>query len=186
MRATVVLAASSLLIPVFLIGCSRAPAPKPADSPPAASAAQAGTGWPGFVESFIEARFKADPYFAVQQGRHEFDGKMPDLSRAGIDADVAELRKFQGDLAKYDPASLTPAQRFEQEYLQWVIDTQLFWLTAAESPYRNPAWYLDKLDPSMYLTREYAPLPKRLEGFLGYARAVPKIRTHARLLQSSS
>jgi hypothetical protein len=105
MRATVVLTASSLLIPVLLTGCSRAPAPKPADSPPPASAAQVATGWPGFVESFIEARFKADPYFAVQQGRHELDGRMPDLSRAGIDADVAELRKFQGELAKYDPAS---------------------------------------------------------------------------------
>jgi uncharacterized protein (DUF885 family) len=180
MRATVVLAASSLIVPVLLTGCSRAPAPKPADSPPAASATQAITGWPGFVESFIEARFKADPYFAVQQGRHEFDGKMPDLSRTGLDADVAELRKFQGDLAKYDPAALTPAQRFEREYLQWVIDTQLFWLTGAESPYRNPAWYLEKLDPSMYLTREYAPLPKRLEGFLGYARAVPKIAADIR------
>jgi hypothetical protein len=180
MRATVVLATSSLLIPLLLMGCSRAPAPKPADSPPAASAAPAGAGWPGFVESFIEARFKADPYLAVQQGRHEFDGRMPDLSRAGIDSDVAELRKFQGELAKYDPAGLTPAQRFEQEYLQWVIDTQLFWLTTAESPYRNPAWYLDKLDPSMYLTREYAPLPKRLEGFLGYARAVPKIAADIR------
>ena len=29
------------------------------------------------------------------------------------------------------------------------------------------------LDPSIYLTREYAPLPQRLQGFLGYARAIP-------------
>ena len=56
--------------------------------------------WPAFVESFIEARFKADPYFAVQAGRHEFDGKMPDWSRAAIDADVGELRSFAGELAK--------------------------------------------------------------------------------------
>jgi hypothetical protein len=51
----------------------------------------------------------------------------------------------------------------------------LFWQTSAEWPYRNPAWYIEKLDPSMYLTRDYAPLPKRLEGYLGYSRAIPAI-----------
>jgi hypothetical protein len=32
----------------------------------------------------------------------------------------------------------------------------------------------------MYLTREYAPLPKRLEGYLGYARAVPALAASIR------
>ena len=32
----------------------------------------------------------------------------------------------------------------------------------------------------MYLTREYAPLSKRLEGFLGYARAVPALAAEIR------
>ena len=90
------------------------------------------------------------------------------------------MRSFAGELAKRDPASLTAAQRFEHEYLQWVVDTQLFWLAEAEAPFRNPAWYIERLDPSMYLTREYAPLPKRLEGFLGYARAVPALAANIR------
>jgi hypothetical protein len=164
---------------LLLAGCSREPAEKlaPAAVP---SASQGEAAWPAFVESFIEARFKADPYFAVQAGRHEYDGKMPDWSRAALDADVAELRTFAAELAKRDPAALTAPQRFEHEYLRWVVDSQLFWLTEGEAPFRNPAWYLDKLDPSMYLTREYAPLPKRLEGFLGYARAVPGLAANIR------
>ena len=172
------LAAASILAAMISAGCSREPEPTPVAS--TAPAAKAVAGWSGFVESFIQARFEADPYFAVQAGRHEFDGKMPDLSRAGLDAEVANLRKFQGDLANYDPVALTPEQRFEREYLKWVVDSQLFWLASAEAPYRNPAWYLDRLDPSMYLTREYAPLPKRLEGFLGYARAVPGLTASIR------
>jgi hypothetical protein len=182
MRTTLTLAASSLLVLASLAGCSREPEQKPvpaAESPPAA-AAQTTTEWHAFVDSFIEARFKADPYFAVQAGRHEYDGKMPDWSRAAIDADVGELRAFAGELAKRDPLSLSAEQRFEHEYLQWVVDAQLFWLAEAESPYRNPAWYVERLDLSMYLTREYAPLPKRLEGFLGYARAVPGLAANIR------
>jgi hypothetical protein len=171
MRITTSLAATTLLAAALLTGCSRTPPEKPVQTTPAAASPE--TEWPAFVESFIEARFKADPYFAVQAGRHEFDGKMPDWSRAALDAEVGQLRKTSTELASRDPAMLTVTQRFEHEYLQWVVDAQLFWLSDAQAPYRNPAWYIEKLDPSMYLTRDYAPLPKRLEGFLGYARAVP-------------
>jgi hypothetical protein len=180
MRTSVSLVATSLMVAALLAACSREPSEKPAQAAAPAGAAQVAAEWPAFVESFIEARFKADPYFAVQAGRHEFDGKMPDWSRAAIDADIGELRGFAGELAKRDPASLTATQAFEHEYLQWVVDSQLYWLTEAEAPFRNPAWYIEKLDPSMYLTREYAPLPKRLEGFLGYARAVPSLAANIR------
>ena len=179
MRATAFLAAVSLIVPVMLIGCSREPVAKPANTAPA-PAARTDSGWPAFVDSFIEASFKSDPYFAVQAGRHEFDGQMPDWSRAALEADVAALRGTQAELAKFDPVALTPQQRFEHGYLEWVVDSQLFWLESAESPFRNPAWYIEKLDPSMYLTREYAPLPQRLEGFLGYVRAVPKLAADIR------
>jgi len=178
MRITVSLAATSLVVVALLTACSRTPSEKPAPSP--APAAEVAAEWPAFVDSFIEARFKADPYFAVQSGRHEFDGQMPDWTRAALDAEVSDLRKFSGELAKRNPASLTTEQRFEHEFLQWVVDSQIFWLDEAEAPFRNPAWYIDKLDPSMYLTREYAPLPKRLEGFLGYARAVPVLAANIR------
>jgi len=180
MRATATLAAACLTVTAFLAGCSRESGNKSVEAAAPAASANKDAGWPAFVEGFVESRFNADPYFAVQAGRHEFDGQMPDWSRATLDADVAELRKSAAALAKFDPGTLTSGQRFEHEYLQWVIDSQLFWLTSAESPFRNPAWYLERLDPSMYLTREYAPLPKRLEGFLGYSRAIPALAANIR------
>ena len=180
MRTNPPLAAMTLLAMTLLSGCTRSPPEKPPEAAAPAAAAQVPVAWPAFVDAFIEARFKADPYFAVQAGRHDFDGKMPDWSRAAIDADIAELRKFAGELSRWVPASLTVRQRFEHEYLKWVVDSQLFWLAEAEAPFRNPAWYIERLDPSMYLTREYAPLPKRLEGFLGYARAVPTLAADIR------
>jgi hypothetical protein len=102
---------------------------------------------------------------------------MPDWSRAALDADVAALREQRERLEMFDAVSLTDAQRYERDYLRWVIDTEIFWRATVQAPFRNPAWYIEKLDPSMYLTREYAPLEKRLEGFLGYARAIPRLAT---------
>ena len=181
MRTSMPLAASGLLVMAMLAGCSRESTKESAPAAAPAPAAPATLDWPSFVDSFIEARFKTDPYFAVQSGRHEYDGKMPDWSRAALDANVSELRTYAGKLAKWDPVSLSNEQRFEHEHLQWVVDSELFWLAEAESPFRNPAWYIERLDPSMYLTREYAPLPKRLEGFLGYARAVPTLAANIRV-----
>jgi len=62
-----------------------------------------------------------------------------------------------------------------REHLLVVIDTDLFWLTRSRAPFRSPAWYIDQLDPDVYLNREYAPLAQRLQGYIGYARAIPKI-----------
>ena len=169
----------ALVLPVLLIAaCAREPE-KPAAAPPA-PAPVAAPAWPDFAAAFIESRFEADPAFAVQSGRHEFDGRMPDWSRASIEADVAELRGQRTELQKFAAAAMTPAQRFEARYLEWIIDREIFWLASAEEPFRNPAWYIDRLDPSMYLTRDYAPLPKRLEGFLGYLRAVPTLTSEIR------
>lgn len=164
---------------VVLAGCAREQS-KTTEVPPAADAAASQATWPEFVDAFIESRFKADPYFAVESGRHEFDGQMPDWSRAALEANVSQLRGQLTELGKFDAATLKPEQRFEREYLRWVIEKELFWLASMGEPFRNPAWYLGKLDPSIYLAREYAPLPKRLEGFLGYARAVPKLTADIR------
>ena len=136
--------------------------------------------WSEFAAAFIESRFQADPAFAVQSGRHDFDGRMPDWSRAALETDVAALRVQRAELRSSTATIMTPAQRFERKYLEWIIDREIFWVATAEDPFRNPAWYIDRLDPSMYLTREYAPLPKRLEGFLGYLRAVPKLAAEIR------
>jgi hypothetical protein len=179
MRIRQVLTVALALFALAASACSRRSEPV-AEAPASPAIDGSEAAYPAFVAAFIEARMKRDPYFAVQSGRHEFDGQMPDWSQAALDADVAELRDFKQRLDRLDTAMLGPGQKFEREYLAWVIDRDVFWMVSAEQPYRNPAWYLERLDPSIYLTREYAPLPKRLAGFLGYARAVPALAANIR------
>ena len=45
----------------------------------------------------------------------------------------------------------------------------------AKFPFSNPAWYIDKLDPDMYLNRNYAPLDVRMKAYIKYARGIPKM-----------
>jgi hypothetical protein len=163
-----------------LAACSRESAPvapvAPAPDPHAATQA----AWTAYAARFIEDYFKANPFFAVQAGRHEFDGQMDDLSADGIAKEVERLQKTRVEAAAFDAAALTPQQRFEREYVLNVINHDLFWLDRARWPFANPAWYVDQLDPDVYLSRDYAPLEKRLQGYMGYARAIPKIAADVR------
>jgi hypothetical protein len=167
----------SLLITLLMglaAGCS-GPAPAPPPAPPAVH-----DGWPDFASGFIESYFKGQPFFAVGAGRHEFDGQMADWSAAGIAAEVARLKSQRQDTQAFAEASLTPPERFERAYLLSVIDGELFWLDRARFPFTNTAWYIDQLDPDVYLNRDYAPLAQRLKGYIGYLRAIPKIATDIR------
>jgi len=138
------------------------------------STAPAGNGWPQFLHQFQEAYFAANPAFAVSQGRHEYDGRLPDWSAAGICKEAGWLDRERKATLAFKDAALTPEQRFERQYLLARIDGDLFWLTEADEPFHNPAFYLDGgLEPSIYLTRPYASPEKRLKAFIGYLKAVP-------------
>src|SRR5262249_20744796 len=122
---------------------------------------------------FENRYFALNPVFAAQQGRHEYDGHLPDWSPAGISTQVQWLHAQRTQAEKFDQNTLSAEQRFERQYLLSRIDTDLFWTEEAEQPFTNPSFYVSTLDPSMYLTRPYAPIETRLKAFIAYARAVP-------------
>ncbi|MGO8976415.1 MAG: DUF885 domain-containing protein [Steroidobacteraceae bacterium] len=153
-------------------GCQKS-AP-PADTA-AMSAQSAGDAWAKTRDGFIEDYLKAQPFFAAQAGRHEFDGQMPDLSADGIAHEIARLHAAHAQIAAVDAAALQPAQRFEREYALNVVDHDLFWLEKARQPFTNPYWYINAIDPDLYLSRNYAPLDQRLKAYITYARTIPNI-----------
>lgn len=144
--------------------------PAPAPDPHAATQ----TAWSNYAARFIMDYFKSDPFFAIQNGRHEFDGQMTDFSADNLAKKVDWLKKTRAEAEGFDASALTPDQAFERDYVLHVIDADLFWLDRAHAPYTNPAWYADRLDPEVYLSRDYAPLEKRLKGYIGYAQGIPK------------
>ncbi len=177
-----------LLAPMILaltaVGCGKSDQ----TATPVTAAATSPASWSAYREQFLEAYFKAHPAFAVTSGRHEYDGRLPDWSAAGIVAEIKRLHAARDATAAFADAALSEAERFERDYLIARIDRDLFWLEIAEAPFKNPAFYVDwisdGLDPAPYLTREYAPLDQRMRAYIGYLRAVPvaaqQIRTNLR------
>lgn len=153
---------------------------EPSSVPAAAAAPAAAEDWPAFAARYLEEHFEANPFEAVKAGRHEFDGRMPDWSRAGFDREIARLERARERAAGFAERALGPAQRLERDILLASIDEQLFWLERLGVQYRNPDWYVGNLDPNIYLSIEYAPLEERMAAFTGYARAIPGIAVDIR------
>jgi Bacterial protein of unknown function (DUF885) len=148
---------------LVLVGPLRSQATKPA---------AAGKAWDAFVTSFLDGYFKANPDLAVQAGRHEFDGRLPDWSAEGLHAQVRALHAARDAAGGF--TALDERQGFERSYLVSRIDRDLFWLETMDLPFRSPYFYADSLDPDPYVSREYAPLAERLRAYTAYAKNVPK------------
>jgi uncharacterized protein (DUF885 family) len=164
-------AALSGLLFLAIAGCGQSPPPKTATK----AISPASQAWNKLTAGFIEEYFRAQPFFAAQSGRHDFDGQLPDVSNHGIRREIARLHDARNQLAAVDPATLEPRERFDREYLLAVVDKDLFWIEKAKFPFSNPSWYMDKLDPDMYLNRNYAPLDVRMKAYIKYARGIPKM-----------
>lgn len=129
--------------------------------------------WTALVDRFIETYFSFHPTFAVDAGRHEYDGRLPDWSPDALAKRIEWLKGQRQAASGFDQAGLDERQRFERKYLISVIDGELFWLESARWPHKNPLFYSGALDPNVYVSRPYAPLPQRLRAFIAYARNVP-------------
>ena len=136
--------------------------------------------WDKFVSGFVETYFEANPLFAVYQGRHEFDGRFPDWSDAGLLKWSRRLHQLRDSAAAFPIDSADTKRGLERDYLVSVIDGDLFWQERADWPHRNPTWYTDQIDPNVYLARDYASLPERMRAYTRWAQRLPRALTQMR------
>ena len=160
---------AALFLAFVLAGCHLPTRPDTTDA-----------AWDAFVTTFLDEHAAIEPGWAVGTGRHEFDGKLADFSRAGIERRIEHARAARERALAFGDASLGAAQRFERDNLVAELDGQLFWLEEGARPWKSPAFYVFSLDPNVYVDREYAPLAQRMRAYSAWARAVPALLREAR------
>jgi hypothetical protein len=120
----------------------------------------------------------------VAQGRHEYDGMLPDWSAEGIAREIARLKQAREAVLAFSNEELGPQGSFQREYLLAAIDRNLFWLDKAGWPFRSPDFYFDwisdSLAPAPYVALDYAPLAERMQAYTRYAGNIPRAAAQIR------
>ena len=144
-----------------LVGCDALPGDLSGQSDSEVSAE-----WAEFSDGFIEGYIEQNPWYGVVQGRHEFDGQLPDWSPEGVAMQVAFFKKAIAEAEAMD--NLNNAERLQRDQLVLVAKDMLFKLTE-EGALANPDFYSWALDPSVYIARPYASVEERMKALIKFA-----------------
>lgn len=124
---------------------------------------------------FLHTTCEYSPHTAVWMGFHEYDGRVPDLSRLALETRAADLRRFLEAIDRIDPADLGDRAWLDHQVLRHQAAFELFALEDWRKWASDPFFYLEPLDASNYVLRSYAPLPQRVEGLIAHLTGFPTI-----------
>lgn len=167
---------SSIAIVLGLVGSFGC---RPETAPEPAVAATPVSDFGATAERILDAHIAAHPERGVELGLHAFDGKLPDVSADALVAEVARVKAAVAELEAIDAAGLDRMQRVEREALLTALRGDLFELETLRSPWRNPMFYVGKLDLTAYISRDYAPIVERAQAIVAIAEATPAFLQHA-------
>lgn len=119
------------LLPVVLLAASLVSSfaqPSSAPQPPAEASAQpASPGLSNFFADYFEERLRDAPEFATNVGRHEYDDRWTDFSKAGRDQRRAHLEQAFATVEKFSAQSAAFSQQdqLSVKLLRYDLRTQL-------------------------------------------------------------
>ncbi len=153
---------------LFVAACSQ-PAPAPANK---------NADWDGFREKFINTAFQDRPDFAVYQGKHQFDGKLPDWSEDGLAKRVAWLEVRAPNSHRLRSIDARQRSRFRTRLSardlrsRDLLDGNSRRASQESRFLCRVLFSRPRVSPDVYLTRPYAPLPDRLKAYIAWAKAL--------------
>jgi len=127
------------------------------------------------ADAYLRAYCDTYPHVAVWLGFHEYDGRLPDLSRRGLEARRADLRRFLSDLERIDPTDLDPQAWLDYQVVRHEALFEAFAIEDWRRLERDPIPYLETLDVGNYILRNYAPLEVRARALIAHLRGVPAV-----------
>ena len=144
---------------------------------PAPAARAAGDDFARFVDDYFDAQFRAQPSSATEAGLHQYDDQLEDLSRARIEARIAELKGFQSRLEGFDRSKLGFDDSIDAQALDGDIRSGLLTLETLRVWERNPMMYVrvPGLGVDGLVKRDFAPAPERLRSVIARLKASPPV-----------
>ena len=106
-------------------------------------------------------------------GRHEYDGRLPDLSPAQNARREGELRRSLRELQALDADGLDESGQMSYRIMELFLRRELFIFNELKPLENNPMRHTGYLNVSGYIRRDYAPLEDRLRSAASAMRQAP-------------
>jgi uncharacterized protein (DUF885 family) len=119
--------------------------------------------------------FELQPGYAVFLGLHQYDGRLPDLSRTSTDRWANGARDLLGQLRSLPRDGLPPGRRLDAILLQLLLESPLFDLEEGRDLERNPMSYIGPISLTSYMVRDYAPAEARVGAMIRTIASVPAL-----------
>jgi uncharacterized protein (DUF885 family) len=180
------LVAFSLMLALCAVGAAACQSSSPDAANPAATApAAAPSGDAAFtklVDELLEDSFQRGPTQATYLGIHTYDDKLEDLSRQGIDSQIAALRSFRDKFSTLDPKALSLPNQLDREQVLLAIDGQLLTNLTIRPWATNPDIYSSGVTQSAYIMvkRSFASPEVRLKALIARERLMVRNLDEAR------
>jgi uncharacterized protein (DUF885 family) len=131
---------------------------------------------------FNEAVFRYDPVQATSAGFHQYDARMPNVSKAGIQSEIAALRKFEGEVEAFGASGLSSTVAADRELVLSQIRGTLLELEQIRPWEKNPDIYSSGISDAVFtiMSRNYAPAADRLRSVIARERLALGVLQSAR------
>ena len=124
-------------------------------------------------ERLIAGHWDFYPTTGSRIGRHEYDGRLPDLSPSSVSRREQELRRGQTELRALDTSTLTTDQILSWKMLDLFLKRELFTFEEMRPLENNPMRQTGFLNVGNYVRRDYALLEDRLRSATSALQQVP-------------
>ena len=123
----------------------------------------------------VDHVFALSPSYAVGLGLHEYDGRLPDLSTAATERWLEGADALLQRLATVPREQLPAGRKTDGFLLSLLLESPLFDLRMVSDLERNPMNYLGAVSLTSYLSRDYAPVERRVGAVVRALEQVPRL-----------
>jgi uncharacterized protein (DUF885 family) len=164
-----------MLLHIVCAGCSHSGQLRQEGAPGAADAA-----FQRLAEEYIDGYLSWRPQIGTGLGLHEYDGRISDLSRDSIAAELDRLKGFQRRLEQIDEGRLGFAARHDYWVLRCANQREIFGFEKLGVFARNPMTYVGMAGVDIYIKRDFTPLEERLRSVQQILARTPEVMRNAK------
>ena len=143
-------------------------------TPPTGNGSSSGLDLERLSERLISEHWNFYPTAGSRIGRHEFDGKLPDLTPGSIGRRKQEIQRGLSDVQSLEGTPLSEEEHLSRRMLELFLQRELFTFEESRPLENNPMRQAGFLNVGNYVRRDYAPLEDRLRAASSVLKQVPE------------